>query len=56
MLYFQSERHYRTGNVKKYLFLGHCQHHIDKNSEDLVILILEVDDVTENHLFIFEQG
>ena len=47
MLYFQNERRYGTGNFQKYLFLGHLQRSIHKNSEDLAILILlRIDDVT----------
>ena len=46
MLHLQHERRYRTENWLKDLFLGHLRPGIDKNSEDLAILILEFDDVT----------
>ena len=42
-LYFGNEIRHGTGNLKKYLFLGHLQHPLDENSEDLSILILEYD-------------
>ena len=41
MLYFQNE----------YLFLGLLQPGVDKNSEDLAILILGFDDVTVNTIY-----
>ena len=44
MLYFRNERRHETGNMKK--DLGHLQPHLDNNSEELAILILEFDDVT----------
>ena len=37
MLYFQSERHYRTENLQNDSFLDDLQPSIDKNSEDLTI-------------------
>ena len=46
MLYFRNERRHGTGNLTKDLFLGLLQPPIDRNSEDLAILILEFDDVT----------
>ena len=51
MLKFQKKRRHETGNLKTDLFLGHLQPPLEKNSEDLAILILEFDDVTvKNHL------
>ena len=35
----------------KYLFLGHLQRSIHKNSEDLAILILEFDDVSVKTIY-----
>ena len=46
MLYFEHERRDRTGNLPKDLFLGRLQPGVDKNSEDLTIIILEFVDVT----------
>ena len=43
MLYLQNNRRHGTGNLKKDIFLGHLQPPLDKNLEDLVILILEFD-------------
>ena len=40
--------------LKKYSFLGHLQPLIDKNSEDLAILILEFDDVTVKTIYCSE--
>ena len=53
MLYFRNERHHRTGNLKNYLFLGHLQPPLDKNSKDLAILILEFDDITVKTIYCF---
>ena len=50
---FRNERHHGIGNFKNYLFLGHLQPPLDKNSEDLVILILEFDDVTVKSIYCF---
>jgi len=46
MLYFQNERRYGTGNLYKDLFQGRLQPGVNKNSEELPILILGFDDVT----------
>ena len=40
MLYFRNERCYATGNLKKDLFMDHLVPPLDKNSEDLVIMML----------------
>ena len=54
MLYFQKERRHGTGNFKRDLFLGRLLPPLDKNSEDLAILILEFfDDVTEKTIYCF---
>ena len=53
MLYFQNERHHKFGNLKRDLFLGHLQLPLDKNSADLVILILEFDNVTVKTIYCF---
>ena len=41
---FRNKRHHGTRNLEKDLFLGNLQPPVDKNSEDLAILILEFDD------------
>ena len=46
MLKFRKKRRHETGNLKTDLFLVHLQPPLEKNSEDLAILILEFDDVT----------
>ena len=53
MLYFRKERRHETGNFRKGLFLEHFQPPLDKNSEDLAILILEFDDVTVKTIYCF---
>ena len=53
MLYFGNERRHGIGNLKKDLLLGHLQAPLDKNSEDLAILILEFDDVTVKTILFF---
>ena len=45
MLNSRNKRRHGTGNLKKDLFLGHLLP-LDKNLEDIAILILEFDDVT----------
>ena len=40
----RKERRHGTRNLEKDLFLGHLQPPVDKNSEELAILILEFDD------------
>ena len=52
MLYFRNERYHATRWLKKDLFLGLLQPHIDKNSEDLATLILEFDESPKNHLYV----
>ena len=51
MLYFRKGRRHGTENLKNNLFLGLLQPPLDKNSEDLAILILQFDDVTVNSFF-----
>ena len=51
MLYFRNERYHATRWLKKDLFLGLLQPHLDANSEDLETLILEFES-PENHLYV----
>ena len=53
MSYFQNERRHRTaGNLKKIYFqVIFLQPPLDKTSEDLAILILAFDDVTEKTIY-----
>ena len=53
MLKFRKKRRHETGNLKTDLFLGHLQPPLEKNSEDLAILILELDDVTVKTIYCF---
>ena len=53
MLYFLNERRHGTGNLSKDFFLGHLQPGVGKNSKDLAILILELDDVTGKSIYRF---
>ena len=41
---FRKEKRHGTRNLENDLFLGHLQPPEEKNSEDLAILILELDD------------
>ena len=47
MLYFRNEGRHGTGNLKK------DQPPLDKNSEDLAMLILEFDNVTVKTIYCF---
>ena len=47
MLYLRNERYQATTWLKKDLFVGLLQPHIDKNSEDIATLLLEFDESPE---------
>ena len=51
LLYFRNETSYGNGSLYKDLFLVYLQPNVNKNSQNVAILTLQFDDVTEKTIY-----